>query len=261
MVSGMLQLMATVVFFHSCFWFIMSLIAKRNDVADIAWGLGFIIIVLFLNIFYPTQAYGQFIYTLVVIWGLRLTFHIGWRNAKKEEDFRYKKWRQDWGKSFYWRSFLQVYLLQGFFMFLIALPFCFASKTNYTFTPNINSGTIRFFTGLLLWVTGFLFESVADYQLEKFKKTKQPGQIMQSGLWQFSRHPNYFGEILIWWGLFILISPPGWAIISPLLISYLLVFVSGVPMLEKKYQGNPEFELYKYRTNKLIPWFPKKEKT
>ena len=118
--------------------------------------------------------------------------------------------------------------------------------------------------GSLVWITGFLFQTIGDFQLTRFAKTKQPGQIMQTGLWKYSRHPNYFGEIAMWWGIWLMVAtlPYGmWAIISPLTITFLLAKVSGIPMLEAKYKGNPAFEAYKQSTPALIPWFPKKEKT
>jgi len=106
-------------------------------------------------------------------------------------------------------------------------------------------------------------ESVADVQLHHFK-SQQTGGLCRDGLWRYSRHPNYFGEILMWWGIWLIVVslPYGfWAIISPLTVTYLLAFVSGVPMLEAKYKGNPAFEAYQQRTHALIPWFPKKPDT
>jgi steroid 5-alpha reductase family enzyme len=114
--------------------------------------------------------------------------------------------------------------------------------------------------GFIVWLTGLIVEAVADKQLTQFRNIRQPGQIIQTGLWKYSRHPNYFGEILIWWGIFIIVLPLPfgiWGIISPITITYLLAFVSGVPMLEKKYEGNPAFQSYKKQTSALIPWFPK----
>jgi steroid 5-alpha reductase family enzyme len=109
---------------------------------------------------------------------------------------------------------------------------------------------------MVLWLSGFMVQAIADYQLSSFKKHKQPGQILQTGLWQYSRHPNYLGEIIMWWGIW-LILPAWWTLISPILITYLIAFVSGVPMLEEKYKGNPAFEAYKKRTPALFPRWPK----
>jgi steroid 5-alpha reductase family enzyme len=115
--------------------------------------------------------------------------------------------------------------------------------------------------GVLLFALGFFFEAVSDWQLTVFKKGgANKGKIITHGLWRFSRHPNYFGEATLWWGIFLIGfgSPFGlYGVISPLAIAFLLLKVSGIPMLEVKYQGNPEFEAYKARTNAFFPWFPK----
>jgi steroid 5-alpha reductase family enzyme len=197
------------------------------------------------------------------------------RNFRKgQEDFRYRNWRLQWGKTFYWRTYLQVFLLQGFFQWIISLPIWIAATSGFDFMnfllrPDMpgnlipgryHEATILF--GAALWLLGFLFQAIGDYQLARFSKTKQPGQIMQSGLWKYSRHPNYFGEICMWWGIWLMVAsfPNGaWAIISPVTITWLLAKVSGVPMLEKKYEGNPDFEAYKKRTPALFPWKPRKK--
>lgn len=262
MLTGILIQAALLVFCHSVFWFILSLVAKRNDVADIAWGQGFILIALILTLLHPASAHSRLVYTLVIIWGVRLALHIGMRNSQKKEDFRYANWRKEWGSTFYWRSFLQVYLLQGFFMFIIASPLYVLADSSYSLLLIDDIWAMLFPIGIALWLIGFLWQAIADYQLVQFKKRKLPGEIMTKGLWKYSRHPNYFGEITMWWGIWILVAtlPYGiWAIISPLTITYLLAKVSGVPMLEAKYKGNPAFESYKQRTPALFPWFPKKE--
>ncbi len=263
MLTEILIQAALVVICHSVFWFIISLFAKRNDVADIAWGLGFISIALFLSMEHPTNAHSKVAYTLVIIWGVRLAVHIGLRFRQKKEDFRYANWRKEWGSTFYWRSFLQVYLLQGFFMFIIASPLYELAESGYSLKLIENVWVMPFPIWMALWLTGFLWQAIGDYQLVQFKKRKKPGEILTTGLWKYSRHPNYFGEILMWWAIWLMTGFPDfglWAIISPLTITFLLAKVSGVPMLEAKYKGNPAFEAYKKRTPALFPWFPKKEK-
>jgi steroid 5-alpha reductase family enzyme len=117
--------------------------------------------------------------------------------------------------------------------------------------------------GVVFWLVGFLFEAVGDYQKSKFKANPEnKGKVMQSGLWKYTRHPNYFGDALLWWGIFLLAYPSGLvylSIISPILMNFLLLKVSGVAMLEKKYSDNPEFEAYANKTNAFIPWFPKEK--
>ena len=228
-------------------WFVVGILLKRNDIADIAWGLGYCLLCVWLFLTQPVGPINFLLYAVVCLWGIRLSAHIFFRNRGKAEDFRYRQWRMEWGKTFYWRSYLQVYLLQAFFLLIISTPILWAS----TFTT-----TWSWFTGigLTVWVVGFLFQSIGDFQLSQFCKTKQPGEIIQHGLWKYSRHPNYFGEIVMWWGIYCVVLPTGWwTLISPLTITLLLVFVSGVPMLEQKYVGNPEYEAYKKRTWALVP--------
>lgn len=236
--------------------FIIALILKRNDIADVAWGLGYVAIILICLQQFSFKPISLLISCLIALWAIRLSWYIGTRNKGKQEDFRYAQWRKDWGKHFYWRTYLQVFVLQGFFLLIIAAPifisFADSSKTSLNWV---------IYLGAVLWLKGFLLQAIADYQMSKFRKHKQPGQIMNTGLWKYSRHPNYFGEILMWWGLWLIVLPLpfGWlGIISPMTITYLLAFVSGVPMLEKKYIGNSAYTAYQKTTNALIPWFPKR---
>ena len=245
-----------IIFLYASLWFIVSVYKKRNDIADIAWGLGYILICLYLFFSKDRSPVTLLLYILVFVWGLRLSLHIYNRNKNKKEDFRYLAWRQSWGKTFYWRSYLQIFLLQGILLLIIVSPVINAaisiSKKWDVFT----------WVGLCCWLIGFYFQAVGDYQLSVFiKQKKNAGEIIQTGLWKFSRHPNYFGEILMWWGIFIITIPilnSFFFIISPLAITFLLVFVSGVPLLEKKYKNNPAFEAYKKRTSALIPMPPRK---
>ena len=244
-----------IIFVYATCWFVIAVLKKRNDVADIAWGPGYILICMYLFISQPSTPVSLLLYTLVTLWGLRLALHIYRRNKNKTEDFRYRQWRQQWGKTFYWRSYLQVFLLQGIILLIIISPVIFAS-VNAPVQWNVFS-----VIGLCCWLAGFYFQSVADWQLVVFKTNpNNKGLIIQMGLWKYSRHPNYFGEIVMWWSIFIITIPvPNsfYFIISPLTITLLLVFVSGIPMLEKKYKGNATFEDYKSRTSMLIPMPPR----
>jgi steroid 5-alpha reductase family enzyme len=148
-------------------------------------------------------------------------------------------------------------MLQGVFLFIIAQPIIFI---NFSLREDL---TVIDFLGICVWCIGFIFEAVGDYQLRAFKKRPEnKGKIMTTGLWKYTRHPNYFGEVIVWWGIFLLALSVknGWmAVVSPLLISFLILRVSGVTMLEKKYAGNPDFEAYAKRTNAFFPWFAKKD--
>lgn len=233
-------------------WFVVSLIKKRNDVADIAWGLGF---VLLASVSYfiseASGVRGILVGILVSIWGLRLAWHIHARNKGKAEDYRYLAWRKEWGKWFYIRSYFQVYLLQGALLFLIILPVLIINKS-----IGGGLGLLDVF-GFVVWIIGFYFESVGDAQLARFiKDPSSKGKIMQSGLWAYTRHPNYFGEVTQWWGIWLiaLSVPNGWlGIIGPVTITFLILKVSGIPMLEKKMKENPEFADYKQRVSVFIP--------
>ena len=228
-----------ILFIYMSLWFVVSLIKKRNDVADVAWGLGF---VLLASVSYfiseASGVRGILVGILVSIWGLRLAWHIHARNKGKAEDYRYLAWRKEWGKWFYIRSYFQVYLLQGTLLFLIILPVLIINKS-------IGGGL------------GLYFESVGDAQLARFiKNPANKGKLMQSGLWAYTRHPNYFGEVTQWWGIWLiaLSVPNGWlGIIGPVTITFLILKVSGIPMLEKKMKENPEFADYKQRVSVFIP--------
>lgn len=249
-------LAALAVVLYMCSFFVVSLVRKDNSTADVAWGGGFVVvaIVTFLQHVdvHPRQL---LVLVLVVAWGARLSAHIYARNRGHGEDFRYRKWREEWGKSFLVRSFLQVYMLQGATLLVVAIPILVVNHDP--------GGPLGWLDGLgvLIWCIGFAFEAVGDWQLLQFMRDPEnEGHIMQSGLWRYSRHPNYFGEATLWWGLFLIAlgSRFGWlAIFSPLTIDFLLLKVSGIPMLEKRWEGDPDFEAYKRRTNALIPWFPK----
>ena len=222
-------------------WYLLSIVKKRNDIADIAWGLGFILVTIVNLIFNPGL---KLLISLILIsvWGIRLATHIYNRNKNKKEDYRYEQWKNN--------AYLKVFMTQGFFMWLICWPILGSTQRLEWFN----------LFGILIWIVGFYFEATADKQLKEFIKNPQnKGKIMQSGLWAYSRHPNYFGEVTMWWGIWLLNQNPNWwTIIGPLTITFLILKVSGVPLLEKKYEGRKEFEDYKKRVSVFIPWKPRK---
>ena len=238
------------VFLYVNFWFILAQILKDNSIMDIAWGLGFVCISWWIHMFYTSNISGLLM-TIVTIWGFRLGLYIFLRARKKGEDWRYVQMRKHWGQQQMIKAYFRVFLLQGFFMYIIALPLIEND------TPT-HLGILQII-GLILWLIGFLWESIADWQLFVFKKdAKNKGKLMTTGLWGYSRHPNYFGEIVLWWGIYICILPNSlwWlTIISPITITWLLTKISGVPMLEKKYKNNVEYQAYIKSTNSLIPKF------
>lgn len=249
--------LALVLFLYMSFWFIISWIKKRNDVADVAWGIGFVVLTWFSFFkagYKDTIAF--MVSSLVTIWGLRLSWHIYRRNFRKTEDYRYLSWRETWGKWFYLRSYVQVYLLQGFFLYLIVF-----SVLVINLTPKLSLSLLTI-GGVFIWIIGFLFEAIGDRQLRQFvNKPENKGKLMNSGLWAYTRHPNYFGEVTQWWGIWLIAlqTPYGWlTIISPLTITFLIVKVSGIPLLEKNMSAHPDFADYKKRVNMFIPWSPKR---
>jgi steroid 5-alpha reductase family enzyme len=239
-------------------WFFIGQVLRRNDVADIAWGLGFVVVAL-TALFLQDEITARSSITalLVGIWGIRLSSHIYGRNRGKPEDPRYQTWRTEWGRYAVIRAFFQIFILQGVLLYIISIPVIVL----------ICSGTVPLnlldALGILIWLTGFFFEAVGDSQLSQFKKNPENrGRIMDQGLWQYTRHPNYFGEVLLWWGIYVmaLSVPFGWAtIFGPLMITVLILKVSGITLLEERYEGNTAYQEYKRRTSVFIPFPPRKE--
>lgn len=243
---------AVFIFMHLVF--ACSLIFKRNDLADVAWGLGFIVAILSAFVYSATIDLRKIVLVfLVVVWGVRLSLHIFFRNKDKPEDRRYQEWKEKWGKNIVLRSYTQVFLLQGFLLQIIVFPAVLAMIFSTTDFNVWNA------VGCIIWILGFCFESIGDAQLARFKSDPlNKGKILQEGLWRYTRHPNYFGEITMWWGIFLVSysSIGSWVgIIGPIIITFFITKVSGVPLAEKHYKGNPDFEKYARKTSVLIPWF------
>lgn len=239
--------------------FIIGQIKENNGLVDIAWGLGFVTVAVFTYLVseFKTER-AALLSILVVLWGVRLGYYLFKRNWGKPEDFRYVNMRKRWGTSNwkYVKMFFNVYALQLVLLFIIAQPIITVNKSS-----DVGIGILDYI-GLTIWIIGYLFEVIGDSQLKKFiSKPENKGRLMKYGLWKYTRHPNYFGEATMWWGIFIisLSVPNGWTgIYSPLVITLLLLFVSGVPLLEKKYKSHPEWPEYAKKTSKFIPLPPKK---
>ncbi len=250
----MLLFAFTVVFAYMSAWFVVSRIVNRNDVADTAWGLGFVVLAWALFIQRPSVQLSLAV-ILVTIWGVRLSVHVFLRNHGKAEDFRYAQWRKQWGKWYLPRSFLQVFMLQGFLLVCISAPVVLLGSSGRDSINLVNG------FGVLIWMAGFMFESIGDLQLSEFVRSKKkPGEIMQTGLWRYTRHPNYFGEVVQWWGIWLIaFGATGfwYAVIGPLTITILILKVSGIPLLENKYADNAAYQKYADRTSKFIPLPPK----
>lgn len=231
-------------------------LVKDNSIMDIAWGMGFILIASLAIYYDQYPGYkARVIMFCTALWGLRLSIFLAVRNIGKPEDYRYAAWRKAWGKHAWWRAFLQVFLLQGTIMYVVSLVLQggIFSDTQSLLWYN--------YLGLAIFLFGFFFEAIGDQQMKAFKSdASNKGKVMNTGLWRYTRHPNYFGEALIWWGLFLLAWPSAiglLSLVSPVLMTFLLLKVSGVAMLERKYSDNPAYRKYQQETSSFIPWKPK----
>lgn len=241
-------------------WMI-SLILKDSSIVDIFWGAGFVILsAVYFGLSDGFIGRQILLMTLVAIWGLRLSIYIGIRNIGKEEDFRYRKWREEEGRSWWWKSYFRVFLLQGALMLIIAAPLLAAH-----YAPRPQQLTALDLLGAAVWLIGFIFEAGGDWQLSRFKKNAEnKGKVLDKGFWRYTRHPNYFGDAAQWWGFFLiaLSVPFGFAtIFAPVIMTLLLLRVSGVALLEKTLtQTKPQYREYIENTPAFFPWFPRNRK-
>jgi steroid 5-alpha reductase family enzyme len=238
---------------------LVSLGVENSSIVDIFWGIGFVIangvyFALTPEGFLPRKI---LISTLVTLWGLRLSLHILHRNWGKPEDFRYQKWRQETGKQWGWQSLFRVFWLQGVLLWIISAPL-FAAQVGAVPTRM----TVVDGLGTAVWLLGFIFEAVGDCQLMRFKANPaNRGKILDSGVWRLSRHPNYFGDAAQWWGFYLiaLAAGGGWSIFGPMLMTFLLLRISGVALLEQTLETRPGYKEYAGKTSAFIPWFPRRK--
>jgi len=232
---------------------LLSLALKNSSIVDIFWGTGFVI-VNSATFCLSQQTIRQTLLTvLVTMWGLRLSLHIFFRNKGKPEDFRYAQWRRENGPQWWWVSFFKVFALQGILLWIIATPLLAVQATS-----NVTSLTLLDYIGSVVWTIGFLFEAVGDYQLAGFKSNPlNTGKVMTTGVWRYTRHPNYFGDTVQWWGFYILAAASGswWTVLSPAIMTILLLRISGVTLLERTMKTRPGYEEYMRTTNAFLPWF------
>ena len=240
---------------------LLSLVLKNVTVVDSLWGLGFVMIA--WTTFLLTDGFltrKLLIAFLVTLWGVRLSIYLTLRNWGKGEDPRYGLWREKSGKHFLIVSLFKVFLLQALFLWAISISIQYGMVST---TPEMI--TWLDMLGLILWGVGFIFEAVGDWQLAAFKSNPaNKGKVMDQGLWAYTRHPNYFGECFMWWGIFLIaFSTPNswWTILSPLTITAVLLKMTGIPLTEKTIVTHrPGYKEYIQRTNAFFPWFPKAKK-
>ncbi len=242
----------------TAFW-LVSLIKDDVSIVDSVWSLMFLIVAgTYLATAQNTGPRELLVLGLVTVWALRLSIYITWRNHGKPEDHRYQEIRANNNPGFRYKSFYIVFGLQGLLAWIIATPLAVAI-----------SGTtplgILDFAGVAVWLTGFIFESVGDWQLARFKSDPaNRGKVLDSGLWAYTRHPNYFGDFAVWWGYYLIALSAGgaWTIFAPLLMSALLLKVSGVALLEKDIaERRPAYADYIRRTNTFFPGPPRAPQT
>jgi steroid 5-alpha reductase family enzyme len=240
---------------------LISLIYRNVTVVDSLWGLGFVLIA-WITFLLSDGYEGRSLLMAVLVsaWGLRLCIYLSRRNWGKGEDPRYGTWREKSGERFWFVSLFKVFVLQALFMWIISLVVQIGQMAPAPAGLNWLDGV-----GAIIWIIGFFFETVGDWQLARFKSDPSTrGKVLDSGLWAYTRHPNYFGEFLIWWGLFLItLSTPGgwWTIFCPLIVTAVLLKMTGIPLTEKVLvERRPGYADYIKRTSAFVPWVPAKVK-
>ncbi len=237
---------------------LVSLVMRDASIVDIIWGLGFVVVAFTAALTGEGPAVRRWLLAgLVAVWGLRLSGYLAKRNLGHGEDYRYVAMRKKWGERFPLVSLFQVFGLQGVLMWTVSLPVQLAAAAEQP----VNLGPLAF-AGIALWAVGLFFEGVGDAQLARFKaQPDSAGQVMDRGLWRYTRHPNYFGDFCVWWGLFLVAAETGpgrFGVIGPVVMATLLMRVSGVAMLEKTIGSRRKgYADYIRRTSAFFPRPPK----
>lgn len=237
---------------------LLSVAIKNASIVDIVWGLGFVAVAWAVRLTEDGDTARQnLLVAMVSLWGLRLGGYLFWRNHGKGEDYRYKAMRKHWGARFPIVSLVTVFTLQGVLMWTVSLGVQLAQGSD---SPGLG---LLAALGIALWLVGVFFETVGDAQLARFKKDPaNAGQVMNRGLWRYTRHPNYFGDACVWWGIALVAAETGpgrWGLLGAAVMNVLLVRVSGVALLEKSLsKRKPGYEEYVRRTSSFFPLPPKK---
>ena len=233
-----------------------SLFRSNVNIVDTMWSLFFIINALcFVNL--DSMSFNQaLVIGLIIIWGLRLSAYLIYRNANKPEDSRYQDIRRNYSPNFAFKSLLIIFIFQAILALILSYPLY------YIFNPLAdNSGLLQSYTSYVMIAAGIVYETIADLQLVEHKKNRSRNAVCKTGLWKFSRHPNYFGELLITWGVFVnaIAYTHIYILISPLLMTYFLFKFSGAGLMEETIiKRKPKYKDYIRSTNTIFPWPPKK---
>ncbi|MFN2426157.1 MAG: DUF1295 domain-containing protein [Candidatus Binatia bacterium] len=252
----MFSILGVVLVMFVLIW-VASVALRDASLVDRFWGLAFFVIASATSA--ATDGYegrAHLVLVLTAIWGLRLSIHITVRNLGAPEDYRYRAMRQHWGGLFPVVSLVTVFALQAVLAWIVSLPVQAAISAGRP-----ASITFLDILGVLVWTAGFLFETVGDWQLARFKADpRNRGQVMDRGLWRYTRHPNYFGDAVVWWGLWLFAAATGawWTAVGPALMTFLLMRVSGVSLLERRLlKTKPQYEDYARRTSAFLPMPPR----
>jgi steroid 5-alpha reductase family enzyme len=249
--------LATIVTALTLVWTI-SVRLHDASIVDICWGMGFVLLAWVYCVLSPALTPRSWLVSaLITLWGTRLSVHIFRRNHGKGEDPRYQAMRAARGPDFWRISLVRVFWLQGVILWFVAFPIFVAVRATTPAALTAIDGL-----GLILFGVGLGFEAVGDYQLERFKADPRTrGTVLDTGLWRYTRHPNYFGDATLWWGMYVIAAstPGGWlTILSPLVMTLLLLKVSGVTLLEAGLKNSkPGYQAYVTRTSSFVPWFPR----
>jgi steroid 5-alpha reductase family enzyme len=253
MIAKLLIVDAVLLLVYMTLCFLLAWGRRRLDTVDTAWGLGFVAIAWAVEL-QRASPRSLLIAILVSLWGIRLAVHIGRRSLGRDsDDRRYAELSAKWRGNFWLEAYLRVFLLQGALVWLVSLPVVMAAGSRIAGLSWLSVA------GAVIWLIGFGFETAADRQLANFLQLQDRPKVLQTGLWRYSRHPNYFGELTQWWaiGLIALQARGGWlGLAGPLVLSLLIIFVSGIPPIEKRRQKDPEYRAYRDRTSPLIPLPP-----
>lgn len=230
---------------------LLSLRLRDASIVDIFWGCGFVLASVIAYLSSEGGRRAAIVLALVTVWGCRLAIYLAWRNLGRGEDYRYQAIRKRYGDSFPLLSLFIVFGFQGLLIWIISMPLQIVMARNTPLSP------VDLIAGLL-WLAGFLFETIGDLQLARFKADPaNRGKVMDRGLWGYTRHPNYFGDSLVWWGFYLFAFAAGgwWTVFSPILMTLLLLKLSGVALLERNLiKTRPDYEVYSRSVSAFIPW-------
>lgn len=251
MVSSII--ISLLIFVH--IFFLIALVRKNFALIDIGWSLGIILISLVSYLHHPISFKNAWLLFIVFAWGLRLSLYIYSRSVGKPEDPRYAKFRELWKPYSNFNAYFKVFLFQGVLMLIVSLPVWINMTKGRQELSLIN------WIGIIVWLIGFIIEVTADTYINWWRKNPEnQGKMCTSGPWRFSRYPNYFGEVLLWYGIYLASVELStiWTVIGPVAINFLILKVTGIPHLEERYKNRPGFEEYARRVPRFIPFLKPK---